>query len=157
MSSNSQLAGGRRFLPTQPPSFSWPLRVYWEDTDAGGVVYHARYLHFLERARTEWLRSFGVSQVAWKAEADRVFALRDLQIEFIRPARLDDALRVSVRVDELRGASLSFVQDIVRETDGATLVRASVRAACLRASDFRPAPIPAVMVEQMRASGACSE
>ena len=130
--------------------FSWALRVYWEDTDGGGVVYHARYLHFLERARTEWLRGLGVTQSNWKREADRVFALRDLQVDFVSPARLDDELRVSVQVCELRGASLRFVQTIVRASDGATLVRAKVRAACLRASDFRPAPIPEALVERMR-------
>ena len=130
--------------------FSWPLRVYWEDTDAGGVVYHASYLRFIERARSEWLRSLGISQSEWKLRADRVFAVSSVQIDFLAPARLDDELEASVELTELRGASMKFAQQLTRPSDGALLVRANVRAACLRASDFRPAPIPAELVEQLR-------
>lgn len=132
------------------PSFSWPIRVYWEDTDAGGVVYHAGYLRFLERARSEWLRSLGIVQGEWKARADRIFAVCGAEIEFLRPARLDDALEATVRLVSLRGASLGFRQTLIRPDDGAVLVRAQVRAACLRASDFRPAPIPAELAALLR-------
>ncbi|MEO6104444.1 MAG: YbgC/FadM family acyl-CoA thioesterase, partial [Pseudoxanthomonas sp.] len=76
--------------------FSWPTRVYWEDTDAGGVVYHAQYLAFLERARTEWLRARGKGQELLRGEYDLVFAVRSMHIDFRQPARLDDALDVSV-------------------------------------------------------------
>ena len=122
--------------------FSWPIRVYWEDTDGGGVVYHAGYLRFLERARTEWLRSLGIEQEALRRTQDMVFALRSVQMDFLAPARLDDELIATVEVTAVRGASLAFRQSVVRKADGAELVRATVRAACLAASTFRPRPLP---------------
>ncbi|MGQ0800300.1 MAG: tol-pal system-associated acyl-CoA thioesterase [Pseudomarimonas sp.] len=130
-------------------SFSWPLRVYWEDTDAGGVVYHASYVRFIERARTEWLRSLGVTQSDWQARADRLFAVSSVQLDFLKPARLDDALDVSVELVELRGASMVFAQQLRRPADGALLLRAKVRAVSLAASTFRPAPIPEALVALM--------
>lgn len=120
--------------------FIWPTRVYWEDTDAGGVVYHASYLCFLERARTEWLRALGVGQQALRENADRVFAVRAMTLDFLKPARLDDQLAVSVELAECRRASLVIRQAIMR--DGEVLVSAEVRVACLAASDFRPRPLP---------------
>ena len=123
-------------------SFSWPIRVYWEDTDGGGVVYHAGYLRFLERARTEWLRSVGISQEALRQAQDVVFAVRSVQMDFLAPARLDDELVATVELTAVRGASLAFRQSVVRVADGAELVRATVRAACLTASTFRPRAIP---------------
>ena len=120
--------------------FSWPTRVYWEDTDAGGVVYHAQYLAFLERARSEWLRARGVAQDRLRVEHDLVFAVRAMRIDFRAPARLDDLLDVSVAVRDCRKASLVFSQAIHR--GGALLLDAEVRVAALRASDFRPRPIP---------------
>lgn len=120
--------------------FSWPTRVYWEDTDAGGVVYHAQYLAFLERARSEWLRARGVAQDRLRMEHDLVFAVRAMRIDFRAPARLDDLLDVSVAVRDCRKASLVFSQAIHR--GGALLLDAEVRVAALRASDFRPRPIP---------------
>ncbi|WP_017167163.1 YbgC/FadM family acyl-CoA thioesterase, partial [Xanthomonas phaseoli] len=81
--------------PQSPPVFSWPTRVYWEDTDAGGVVYHARYVAFMERARTEWMRALGYGQERMRQEHDLVFAVRSMQLDFLKPARLDDALSVS--------------------------------------------------------------
>lgn len=122
--------------------FSWPIRVYWEDTDGGGVVYHAGYLRFLERARTEWLRSLGHSQESLRAGSDLVFAVRSVQMDFLAPARLDDELSATVEVTAVRGASLGFRQSVLRVADGAELVRATVRAACLTASTFRPRPLP---------------
>jgi len=132
------------------PAFSWPLRVYWEDTDAGGVVYHASYLRFIERARSEWLRSLGVSQSQWREQADRIFAVSSVQLDFLRPARLDDALLASVELTRLGGASLAFAQALTRAEDGVLLLRAQVRAVCLRASDFRPAPIPPDLAALLR-------
>lgn len=120
--------------------FSLPLRVYWEDTDAGGVVYHASYLRFLERARSEWLRSLGIAQEAMQRERDRVFAIAGLRIDFRRPAKLDDVLDVSVEQVEMGGASLVF-QQVIRRGE-TRLVEAEVRAACLVASTFRPCAIP---------------
>lgn len=124
------------------PAFSFPIRVYWEDTDGGGVVYHASYLRFLERGRTEWLRALGVGQQALRESQDLVFAVRSVAMEFLAPARLDDVLAVSVELTEVRSASLRFRQTLRRESDGTIVVEAEVRAACLTASTFRPRPIP---------------
>lgn len=122
------------------PPFSWPTRVYWEDTDAGGVVYHAQYLAFLERARTEWMRAHGHGQELLRVEHGLVFAVRAMRIDFRRPARLDDALLATVSLRECRRASLVVSQSILR--DGELLLDAEVRCAALDASTFRPRGIP---------------
>jgi acyl-CoA thioester hydrolase len=127
--------------------FSWPTRVYWEDTDAGGVVYHAQYLAFLERARTEWLRAHGYGQELLRIEYDLVFAVRAMTIDFRLPARLDDALRVGVALRECRRASLVIAQNI--ERDGVRLLDAEVRIAALRGSDFKPRPIPETLYPRL--------
>ena len=129
--------------------FSWPTRVYWEDTDAGGVVYHAQYLAFLERARTEWLRAQGKGHQALRVDHDRVFAVRAMQIEFRQPARLDDALVVSVALRQCRRASLVLAQSIDR--GGVRLLDAEVRVAALNASDFRPRAIPLPLYDELKA------
>lgn len=134
---------------TAGPLFSHPLRVYWEDTDGGGVVYHAGYLRFLERARTEWLRARGVEQAHWQREHDTVFAIRSLRIDFRIAARLDDALLATVDSVWRRSASLRFAQRILRAADGQVLAEAEVRAACLRASDFRPRPLPEGLLDDL--------
>ena len=131
------------------PVFSWPTRVYWEDTDAGGVVYHAQYLAFLERARTEWLRAHGKGQETLRVDHDLVFAVRAMRIEFLQPARLDDALLVSVALRQCRRASLVLAQSIRR--DGTLLLEADVRVAALNASDFRPRAIPMPLYEELKA------
>ncbi|RXR04313.1 tol-pal system-associated acyl-CoA thioesterase [Pseudoxanthomonas composti] len=115
--------------------FSWPTRVYWEDTDAGGVVYHAQYVAFLERARSEWVRALGYSQETLRLEQDLVFAVRAMQLDFLRPARLDDLLQVSVQVRQCRRASVIFDQAVTRGEE--TLLKAQVRVASLSAA-FRP-------------------
>jgi len=126
----------------EPSTFVWPVRVYYEDTDSGGVVYYANYLCFLERARTEWLRALGYGQAEMAVERGLLFAVRELHLELLRPARLDDRLLVSARVDERRGASLVFAQEIVLEGEGRKpLCRARVRVACLD-SGFRPSRLP---------------
>ena len=130
------------------PVFTWPIRVYWEDTDAGGVVYHASYLRFLERARTEWLRAHGVDQGRVREEHGVVFVVRDMTIEFLLPARLDDELDVGVETGERRSASMLFSQRIVRRADGAALVEAQVRAACIDAATFKPCRIPNSLFEE---------
>ena len=127
--------------------FTFPVRIYWEDTDAGGVVYHAQYVAFMERARTEWLRHFGIQQDVLKREDDVVFVVRAMQMDFRRPARLDDQLLVSVRLLECRGASLVLEQRIERE--GELLVAATVKIAALHASRFRPCALPAVLLSQL--------
>lgn len=121
-------------------AFSFPIRVYWEDTDAGGVVYHASYVRFLERARTEWLRAQGVGQQALRDGEDLVLVIRGMTLDFHKPARLDDELQASVVLVERRPASLLIEQEISRA--GQVLVRAQVRVACLVASSFRPRPLP---------------
>ena len=128
--------------------FTWPVRVYWEDTDAGGVVYHAQYLAFMERARSEWLRGLGLHQDAMKRDTDLVFVVRAMDLDFRAPARLDDQLSVSVRLLECRGASLVLAQRI--ERDGALLAAASVKIAALRASSFRPCPLPDSLSSQLK-------
>ena len=130
------------------PVFSWPTRVYWEDTDAGGVVYHAQYLAFLERARSEWLRALGRDQRVLREAHDLVFAVRAMQLDFRLPARLDDALDVSVGLQRCGRASLVFAQAI--ERDGVRLLDASVRVAALSASDFRPRAIPPALYGQFK-------
>ncbi len=122
--------------------FTWRLRVYWEDTDAGGVVYHAGYLRFMERARSEWLRARGVDQLALRESTGLGFVVRDMQIDFLTPARLDDELVVSVDVETVRRASLTFMQNVRRYGDCTDLARARVRVACVDIDRMRPAPVP---------------
>lgn len=135
--------------PVVEPMFSWPTRVYWEDTDAGGVVYHAQYLAFMERARTEWMRARGHGQMRLREEHDLVFAVRAMRIDFRLPARLDDALQVSVALRECRRASLVLVQSIRR--GDTLLLDAEVRVAALSASAFKPVPIPQPLFDALNA------
>ena len=120
--------------------FSFPIRVYWEDTDAGGVAYHAQYLCFLERARTEWLRARGIDQHSLREAEDLVMAVRSMQVEFEAPARLDDLLECRLEVARLGRASFELSQELWR--GGQCLLRAGVRIACLHASSFRPRALP---------------
>lgn len=122
--------------------FEWPVRVYYEDTDAGGVVYHASYLRFLERARTEWLRGAGVQQSHMAERHRRVFAITELAVKFRKPARLDDELVATCQLSGRGGASLRFRQRLIRCADQALLVEAEVRAACVDLDRLLPAPIP---------------
>jgi acyl-CoA thioester hydrolase len=128
--------------------FSHPVRVYWEDTDAGGVVYHAQYLAFLERARSEWMRALGGGQESLRAEHDLVFAVRAMRIGFRAPARLDDLLEVSVALAECRRASLVLAQAVRR--GGELLLDAEVRLASLGAAGFRPRPIPPALYQELK-------
>lgn len=129
--------------------FSHPIRVYWEDTDAGGVVYHAQYLAFLERARSEWMRALGKGQQVLRDEHGLMFAVRAMQIDFRLPARLDDALVATVMLRHCRRASVVMAQEIRR--DGVLLLGATVRIAALGAGDFRPRPIPDLLYQQFKA------
>lgn len=131
-------------------AFRWPIRVYYEDTDAGGVVYHASYLRFFERARTERLRALGFNQDALKASQGIVFAVRSLSIDFIKPARLDDTAWVTADFGQLRAASVVFVQEMIRE-DGERLCRAEVKVVCLGAESFRPQAIPDAVLHAFEA------
>ena len=132
-------------VPATP--FHWPVRVYWEDTDAGGVVYHAGYLRFMERARSEWMRALGVDQMVFKRATGLAFMVRDMRIDFLKPALLDDELSVTVEVKARRSASILFAQTITR-ADGSCLIRASVRVACVDLARMRPAPIPPDLIPQ---------
>ncbi len=131
---------------TEP--FVWPVRVYWEDTDAGGVVYHARYLAFLERARSEWMRARGFDQETMRSRDDLVFVVRAMRIDFRAPARLDDQLQVRVQLLECRGASFKMTQRI--HCSGMLLIEANVRIAALHASSFRPRPIPVPLNSELK-------
>lgn len=122
--------------------FLWPVRVYYEDTDSGGVVYYANYLKFMERARTEWLRSLGFEQNLLLQQERIVFAVRRVEIDFRQPARFNDALVVRSLIKQRRRASLTFQQQITREKDQALLVSGDVQVACLDFEAFRPIPIP---------------
>jgi acyl-CoA thioester hydrolase len=132
------------------PVFRWPLRVYYEDTDLSGVVYHANYLKFFERARTEWLRSLGCSQEQLRDEVQVVFTVSRIEVAFLKPARLDDELDASVEVSEARRASLVMAQELWRR--GASpllLATAEVRVASVDARRFRPVALPAALRGQM--------
>ena len=118
----------------------WSVRVYYEDTDAGGVVYHASYLCYLERARTEWLRALGYSQARLKQEESLVFTVVGMTLDFLKPARLDDLLSVRSHVRLAGGASVEFEQEILRDAD--RILAATVRVACLDAASFRPRRLP---------------
>lgn len=129
-------------------SFCWPVRVYYEDTDSGGVVYYANYLKFMERARTEWLRSLGCEQQTLCDQHHRLFVVRALNIDYHRPARLDDALQVTVAVAELRAASLVFAQQVLSTADQ-VLCRAQVRVACVDSRTLRPSALPESLVREI--------
>jgi len=123
--------------------FEWPVRVYYEDTDAQGVVYYANYFRFLERARTEWLRSLGVDMVALMDEDRRIFVVAEIQTRFLAPARLSDELVVTARLTKLTRVSFDIEQNIYRRnTDGDLLIGSSVKAAYLDADTMRPKRIP---------------
>ena len=122
--------------------FVWKVRVYWEDTDAGGVVYHSRYLNFFERARTEWLRAMGVHQAKLAEEENVLFAIRHMDIDFIDAARLDDELDVSVHSVDSNGVRITFNQDMSRSPDGQTVAKARLTAVCLKADSFKPTRMP---------------
>lgn len=131
-------------------AFEWPVRVYWEDTDAGGVVYHTGYIRFFERGRTEWLRRRGFSQARLADEAGVLFSVVDLSTRFIQPARLDDELVVQTRVTATTGATVTFGQQVLRRADGRVLASGQVRIACLDAKSLRPRRIPPSMSEEFK-------
>jgi len=125
--------------------FYWPIRVYYEDTDAGGVVYYANYLKFFERARTEWLRSLGFEQDVLRDEHGVIFVVSSVQIEYKRVIKFNEELRVSCMLTELSAATMNFHQVAERTFDGAVLSEATVRIVCVNAQNFKPKPIPNVL------------
>jgi len=127
-------------------------RVYYEDTDFSGVVYHANYLRFFERARTEWLRLHGVQQDQMLEKHNLVFTIPSIEVQYHRAARFDDVLAVSVEVLQAKRASMIFAQEIRRDTlDGELLCSARVRAACVNYETWRPTPLPANLRDQITA------
>ncbi|CAL1241863.1 tol-pal system-associated acyl-CoA thioesterase [Candidatus Methylocalor cossyra] len=132
--------------------FRWPVRVYYEDTDAGGVVYHANYLRFLERARTERLRALGFDLDELRREHGVLFVVRALELEFLKPARFNDALLVTAEFGEVRAARLELAQAVTRGEDE-TLCRARVQLVCVAADRFRPAPLPEPLARCLRKGG----
>ena len=129
--------------------FYWPVRVYYEDTDAAGIVYYANYLKFMERARTEWLRSFSFNQDQLRLEHKIIFAVTRLNTQYRSPARLDDQLCVSVRVARIGAASFNLDQHILG-TDGERLYDAEVRIACLNADNLKPRKLPSFLLTELR-------
>jgi acyl-CoA thioester hydrolase len=124
------------------------VRVYYEDTDAQGVVYYANYLRYFERARTEWLRALGVSQEAMLRESGLQFVVRRASMDFIAPARLDDVLQISVRIVKLARAHVQLAQEAA--CHGRLLCRGDVSVVCLSRDGFRPAPMPAFVAAMMK-------
>ena len=133
----------------KPGSFSWPVRVYHEDTDAAGVVYYANYLKFMERARTEWLRMLGFEQTALLREHSVVFVVRSMAIEYLGPARFNDELIITVELVQARG-SLTQIAQTARRAE-LTLVRAEVRLACVNTRSFKPVRIPKAILDKFAA------
>jgi acyl-CoA thioester hydrolase len=130
------------------------VRVYYEDTDASRVVYHAAYVKYFERARTEWLRAMGFSQHALHDELGVVFTVANLELDFLRPGRLDDELQVAVKVEQVRRASLTFRQEVHRQGEGgALLARARVRIGCVDVGTFRPCPLPEAFMNHLNKTG----
>jgi acyl-CoA thioester hydrolase len=130
--------------------FVFPVRVYYEDTDAGGVVYHANYLKYLERARSEWLRNLGFSQEVLRTQEKLAFVVHHVDILFRRPARLDDHLQVSVVVETVRETRVYFQQTI--ERDGECLAKARVEVVALDIERFKAVKVPSYIWQEQHAS-----
>jgi acyl-CoA thioester hydrolase len=130
--------------------FQWQVRVYYEDTDSGGVVYYANYLRFMERARTEWMRALGFEQDQLIREEGILFAVRSANVEFLRPAHFNDLLSISLDVVQRGRASLTFNQLIARCADEQLpLCSGRIKIACLEAASFRPRPIPDYILKEI--------
>lgn len=130
--------------------FSWSVRVYYEDTDAGGVVYNANYLKFLERARTEMLRELGFEQDRLMNEAEILFAVRKITIEYLKPAYFNELLKVNVKIAEIRKASILFHQSILNQND-ILICEAEVRIACMNKQSMKSIPIPGYILSELKA------
>ena len=128
--------------------FSWPVRIYYEDTDAGGVVYYANYLKFFERARSEWLRGVGLNQDKLAQEEGLIFVVRRALLDFVRPARLDDLLEVTVEPRKVGRVYVDLAQQA--RCGVQVLARAEIRVACLRRQDFKPVAMPQSLRESIQ-------
>jgi acyl-CoA thioester hydrolase len=134
------------------PSFVFPIRIYWEDTDAGGIVFYANYLKFFERARTEWLRSLGIQQQALKEESGGMFVVSETQIKYFSPARLDDLLEVTARTAEAGRASLVLAQQAWLTVNGERklLAEGTIRIGWVDSQTLKPGRIPAAILEALQ-------
>ncbi len=133
-------------------SFAFDIRVYWEDTDAGGIVFYANYLKYFERARTEWLRALGVGQHQLREQTGGMFVVSETQVKYHRPAVLDDALRVTAQLVEKGRASLLIGQEVWRDANGSStlLCEGSIRIGWVDADSLKPARIPATVLERLQ-------
>ena len=132
-----------------PPSFTWTIRVYYEDTDAGGIVYYANYLKFFERARTEWLRSLDLHQQHLVDTHGAMFVVKRASVDYHAPAKLDDAITLTLTIEKLGRASVEFLQTAHRGTT--LLATGRVKVACVDCAGVRPLPMPTVVADRMRA------
>ncbi|MEY2947019.1 MAG: Acyl-CoA thioester hydrolase YbgC [Pseudomonadota bacterium] len=132
--------------------FVFPIRIYWEDTDAGGIVFYANYLKFFERARTEWLRSLGIQQQSLKEESGGMFVVSETQIKYFSPARLDDLLEVTARTAEAGRASLVLAQQAWLTVDGERklLAEGTIRIGWVDSQTMKPGRIPAAILEALQ-------
>ena len=131
-----------RVAAHQSPAFTLPIRIYWEDTDAGGIVYYANYLKFMERARTEWLRALGVEQEPLRLEQGLMFVVVHADVQFKKPARYGDMLQVSCALKERSRVSMTFEQIVRRAGSNDVLVSGEVKIACLDAIKLKPRGLP---------------
>jgi acyl-CoA thioester hydrolase len=127
--------------------FEFPIRIYWEDTDAGGIVFYANYLKFMERARTEWLRALGMGQHALREETGGMFVVSETAVKYLRPAKLDDHLRVTAQLAEGGRASLMIAQQVWR--DDTLLCEGTIRIGWVEADTLKPARIPSSVLERL--------
>ncbi|MEM9056030.1 MAG: tol-pal system-associated acyl-CoA thioesterase [Pseudomonadota bacterium] len=137
---------------TAPATFHWPVRVYYEDTDVGGVVYYANYLRFMERARTEWLRALGIDQQRLLEKERLMFVVTRASVDYQRPARFDDELDVTVEVENNMRTNLELRQRVTRNDDSGqhtVLCEGLVRVACVSAESLRPRRLPASVSEAL--------
>ncbi|MEP6874166.1 MAG: tol-pal system-associated acyl-CoA thioesterase [Burkholderiales bacterium] len=132
------------------------MRVYWEDTDAGGIVFYANYLKFFERARTEWLRSLGFEQERLRAQTGTIFIVTDTRLRYLRPARLDDLIAVTVHVEHAGRAQMTIAQQAWRaSTEGETLLaEGTIRIGCVDAGTFSPRRIPTAIADSLHTTSA---
>ncbi|MFZ2542257.1 MAG: tol-pal system-associated acyl-CoA thioesterase [Gallionella sp.] len=129
-------------------SFSWPIRVYFQDTDAGGVVYHANYLNFMERARTEWMRTYGYSNAGLMNELGVVFVVRSLKLDYLKPALLDDQLNITAQIGDIGRSRISLLQTVLRKDE--LLAEAEVHLVSVSVENFKPVSIPEVLRTQWK-------
>jgi acyl-CoA thioester hydrolase len=138
---------------TQRSEFTWPVRVYWEDTDAGGIVFYANYLKYLERARTEWLRSLGIGQRSLRDQTGCMFVVTDTQLRYLHPGRLDDELIVTASLKDLGRASMTIAQEVrlqhggLSASSGQVLCSGTIRIGWVNAANMNPTRIPSSILK----------